>query len=461
MAFLERMLDRLLGRLARSSLQAIFGRLLVRRLKAQGNLVGLIAALDNRNRLSMRVSAARALSEIDGEQAVGPLMAALGRTATRLNEAFAAAFGPLSPAIQTDLLSRVNLAVRVVFRPPSLPVESNIWRRWFVILALMVGSVAYHVTLLQAPKPRFLDTDDLASVQQGIAVMILAASAVGGGMFGRALLHWGLETWVVRRGKALYAVLFHPLQPTVTALQVDRAVRDLRRMDAWFDALVRALVEIGPPAVESLLVALKDRQWTMREQVARALGEIGDERAVEPLLEALHGPDLPVLMAVVERLQRIDTSAVEPLLTVLEDRMPYTRVIAAQAQQRVGDLRAADLVDSALKNEYWTMLIAASEALVTWGNPRTCDLLMAALKDKYWSMLYAMATALIKIDGGEAFESLSSALHDGDVVLRRVAAETLGQWGDARAIEPLEAALGDEEEAVRTTAQMALDRMGA
>jgi HEAT repeat protein len=48
------------------------------------------------------------------------------------------------------------------------------------------------------------------------------------------------------------------------------------------------LGEIGDPrAVDPLIEALKDEYSRVRSSAARALGEIGDPKAVDPLTEAL------------------------------------------------------------------------------------------------------------------------------------------------------------------------------
>jgi HEAT repeat protein len=73
-----------------------------------------------------------------------------------------------------------------------------------------------------------------------------------------------------------------------------------------------ALVEIGTPAVESLVAALIDDNRRTREAAAKALGEIGDARAVEPLVLALE--DGSCRKAAAKALATIgDVRAVEPL----------------------------------------------------------------------------------------------------------------------------------------------------
>jgi len=54
---------------------------------------------------------------------------------------------------------------------------------------------------------------------------------------------------------------------------------------------IRQLAEIGPAAVEPLCEALNDPRIPVRRAAARALCEIGDERALGPILRLLYGDD--------------------------------------------------------------------------------------------------------------------------------------------------------------------------
>lgn len=44
-------------------------------------------------------------------------------------------------------------------------------------------------------------------------------------------------------------------------------------------------------AVELLVEALKDENWNVQKNAAEALGKIGDKRAIDPLMEALKDED--------------------------------------------------------------------------------------------------------------------------------------------------------------------------
>jgi HEAT repeat protein len=51
--------------------------------------------------------------------------------------------------------------------------------------------------------------------------------------------------------------------------------------------IAKVLREYGTWAVEPLCLALQDKDLNVRAAVAESLGHIGDERAVQPLIEAL------------------------------------------------------------------------------------------------------------------------------------------------------------------------------
>ena len=68
---------------------------------------------------------------------------------------------------------------------------------------------------------------------------------------------------------------------------------------------VDALVDIGPPAFEPLLMRLSDSNARMRALAASGLGRLGDRRAAEPLTTALNDPDERVRSAAKEALRQL------------------------------------------------------------------------------------------------------------------------------------------------------------
>jgi len=102
--------------------------------------------------------------------------------------------------------------------------------------------------------------------------------------------------------------------------------------------------------VKGLIKALKD--WRVVDEAAYVLGEIGDKRAVEPLIKALEDEDRNVRWGAAEALGYIgDKRAVEPLIKALEDEDWYVRKRAAYALGDIGDKRAVEPLTEALKDD--------------------------------------------------------------------------------------------------------------
>lgn len=68
-------------------------------------------------------------------------------------------------------------------------------------------------------------------------------------------------------------------------------------------------IEIGAPAVEPLLLALRTGNWSQQPAIIQALGEIGDDRAIPPLTAALRDPGAAVPQAAAQALERLGVPA--------------------------------------------------------------------------------------------------------------------------------------------------------
>ena len=104
----------------------------------------------------------------------------------------------------------------------------------------------------------------------------------------------------------------------------------------YHESALEKLTNIGKPAAEPLITALKDKDISIRIGAARALGEIEDNRALEPLIVALKDENASVRMWAAEALGEIkDNLAVEPLMTVLKDEDPHVRIAAESALEKI------------------------------------------------------------------------------------------------------------------------------
>ncbi len=205
---------------------------------------------------------------------------------------------------------------------------------------------------------------------------------------------------------------------------IDGLIRDLKDEDEGVrDAAVKALVNIGEPAVEPLIEALKDGNANFRYMAAEALEEIGDRRAVEPLIEALKDKDFTVRGMAASALGNIkDARAVEPLIKALKDEGRTVRSSAAEALEKIA-WQPKDNVEKA----YYLIALGQWDELVKLGKP--------------------------------AVEPLIEALKDKDSDVRSSAAEALGEIGNPCAVEPFIGALKDVEPRVRKAAFFALEKI--
>ena len=223
----------------------------------------------------------------------------------------------------------------------------------------------------------------------------------------------------------------------------------------------KALGKIGAPAVEPLIAALRDKDSDVRYYAAYALGEIGDKRAVKPLIAALRDKDSDVRYYAAEALGKIgDRRAVEPLIAALRDKNSDIRYYAAYALGEIGDKRAVKPLIAALGDKDSDVRAAAAASLGEIGDKRAVKPLISALRDKYsYVVRWRAAVALGKIGDKRAVKTLIVALRDKDSWLRETAAEVLGKIGDKRAVKPLIAALGDKDYVVRGKAAEALEKI--
>ena len=211
-------------------------------------------------------------------------------------------------------------------------------------------------------------------------------------------------------------------------------------------------VEVGAPAADVLIGALRHHDSVVRQLAARGLGEIGDARAVEPLIGALKGRE-DLRAAAAEALGQIDDArAVEPLVDSLKDAGSSVRAAAARALGRLGEPRAVDRLIGCLKDHESIVRQAAAGALGQIGDTRAVEPLAAALKGREDSRI-AAAVALGEIGGIGAVEPLIGALIDLKTCVP--AAEALARIG-ALAVLPLVATLSDPSEVVRKAAVRAL-----
>lgn len=104
------------------------------------------------------------------------------------------------------------------------------------------------------------------------------------------------------------------------------------------DAAARALVQHGATSVPSLLTTLRHGRPELRLLAARSLGQLGDARAVDPLVRALKDHDECVRQQIIQALAGFDDPGVVPaLMRALNDPSPLVRATAAEMLAQRGN----------------------------------------------------------------------------------------------------------------------------
>jgi HEAT repeat protein len=228
--------------------------------------------------------------------------------------------------------------------------------------------------------------------------------------------------------------------------------------------------QAGLPALEVLTRSLSSEgtTFTQRRAVAEALGEVGSDKVVGPLVIALKDPEPSVRVAAVESLSQVrDSRTIEAIKACLSDTDPNVRCAAATALGVFGGNSAISVLTQAVKDPHWSVRKASVVALGNSKSPSAVSALVPMLKDPDHDVREAACAALAKIRDRQAISGLIVALADSQSPVRHAAACALRdidpEWeraGEAqRAIPELQTAFRDREYWVRHAARDALQRI--
>ncbi len=157
-------------------------------------------------------------------------------------------------------------------------------------------------------------------------------------------------------------------------------------------------------AVDALIYALEDSDWHVRKYAVEALGNIGDGRALEPLITSLEDEDRDVRKKAINALGKMGDVSVDPLINIFLAGEWHIRGVAASVLGNIGNKRALGPLISALVgkerdgNKYVRGKVA--EALGNIGDEIAVEPLTLALNDPYIFVRNKAEKALKKIKSG-------------------------------------------------------------
>ena len=231
---------------------------------------------------------------------------------------------------------------------------------------------------------------------------------------------------------------------------------------------IKALGEIKDKrAVEPLLNVLQKKEISLRQEAVKALGQIGDKKTVKPLISLLQNEDNSSLCGqTIRSLGSIkDKRAVEPLMEALQREIQKPRseanaafiIEVAGALGKIKDERAITHLVS-LYNEYSTYLNNKIKNALLIINTERSKFYAAILNsdenellkiDHAWNLavesLYHQNSwarrqaiwALMTLKDYRAVEHIIKILNDKSLTVVCYAIYTLGEIGDDRAVTPL------------------------
>lgn len=169
-------------------------------------------------------------------------------------------------------------------------------------------------------------------------------------------------------------------------------------------------VSLGSAAVEPLIGILVDFTLTNHdygetEAAAKALGKIGDARAIEPLT------------------------------AMLRAKTPAVRESAFKALEGLGAINDTQRAVRAVANHNWDEAVSLGSAAV--------EPLIGVFADNNAEVRKSAAEAILKLADEQAIKLLIRVLRDQNINARQTAAEVLGKLGDSRAFDPLILAFND------------------
>jgi HEAT repeat protein len=209
---------------------------------------------------------------------------------------------------------------------------------------------------------------------------------------------------------------------------------------------------------DALIKAVNDSQADVRYASMRALGAIGEPRAIKALTEQLaYYKKGEGAWSALDALARIGSQAsVTVFRERLQDKDPFIRRAAIEGVGRTGDAESVSVLErSATMDDAPMVRLAAVFALQKLGRntaARVVDLMRS-------DQMIAQAQEYLVELGAPMMPTLVPRLQEPDANVRAAVADVLGVIGDASIVPALEAATKDRDPSVASAARRAVLRL--
>lgn len=175
-------------------------------------------------------------------------------------------------------------------------------------------------------------------------------------------------------------------------------------------------------AVSGIAEVLADNRYGRRYVAAWALGEIGHPEGIPALIEALDDDVQQVRRYATRSLIKFNQTAVDSLILTLENAPDRQAAGIIRALGDIGDRRA---LESLLKRADGAVRSDAFLALGKLRDPRSEQALISGLDDEDWKVRMNAAQALGPVGGAASEQPLRQCLEDEVLVVRQWSARSL------------------------------------
>ncbi len=224
----------------------------------------------------------------------------------------------------------------------------------------------------------------------------------------------------------------------------------------------RLLSRIGKPAVVPLISLIEEKSVAPEVKVAatHALGLIGDERAIKPMVALLRDERSQVRGQAAQSLSLV-SGAVEQVIEMSNSSLPPTREAAMEALGGIHNPKAVERLLQAITDENAGVRLAVVRALGESASSKAILPLIRLLREEQSTLKGQAAAALAKIGTPAVTELIAIVMARGEApATRSLAMAALGEIGAKEAVAPLIDCLNTDASGGRGDAIEALGKIG-
>ena len=212
-------------------------------------------------------------------------------------------------------------------------------------------------------------------------------------------------------------------------------------------------------AARDLAGMLEDPVPEVRIRAASALGAMGGQASVRPLILALDEPSRWSTIRIADILTGMGQPVLEELVGVFPSMTVHGKLAAIDILGRVRSVEVVDWLRARLWNDHRDVRARACHALGAIGDADSGPALTQMLRDPEWPVRAMAAKSLGRIRFLAAIPALAMSVRDSEWWVRANAAEALRRMGEP-GLSTLEALLDDPDNFARHQAVLMLQEAG-